>query len=85
MHDLDVIVGDMLPLEGQDLTGSHAGDESQPNQELLAKAKDGEDLLDLFGREDAAGGHGNGARGKQHFGRVRAQQPIVGGQSKDGA
>ena len=54
MYDLDVIVSDMLPLQGENLTGSHAGEQSQPNDELFAKTEHGDDLLDLCGREDPA-------------------------------
>src|SRR5262249_18436240 len=42
LRHLDVIVGDMLPLQGENLTGSHAREQRQPNDELLAKAEDGE-------------------------------------------
>ena len=54
LYDRDVIVVDILPLQGENLTGSHAGEQSQPNDELLAKVEDGDDLLDLCGREDPA-------------------------------
>src|SRR5262245_21132174 len=50
LRHLDVIVGDMLPLQCKNLTGSHAGKQSQPNDELLARAEHREDLLDLCGR-----------------------------------
>src|SRR5262249_279535 len=72
VRHLDVIVGDMLPLQGKNLTGSHAGKQSQPNDELLPKAEDREDLLDLCGREDPSRGSRDRARSKQHFGWVGA-------------
>ena len=31
MHDLNVVVGDMLPLECEDLSGPHAGKQSHPH------------------------------------------------------
>jgi len=70
MHDLDVIVGDMLPLQSEDLTGAHAREQGQANDQLLADGKNLKDLLRLFGRQNASGWSGEGARSKQHLGRV---------------
>jgi hypothetical protein len=52
MHDSNVILRDMFPLEGQDLAGPHAGEQGQPKYELFAKIEDAEDLLDLVRREN---------------------------------
>ena len=49
-HHLDVIIGDMLPLQGENLTRSHAGEQGQSNDELLAKVEDRKDLLNVLRR-----------------------------------
>jgi hypothetical protein len=36
MHDLNVIVGDVLPLEREDFSGPHAGKQSQLHDQLFA-------------------------------------------------
>ena len=56
MDDLDVILGDMLPLESEDLTGAHPREQSQANDQLLADRKNLKDLLHLFGRQNAPDG-----------------------------
>ena len=53
MHDLDVIVGDMLPLESKNLTRAHAREQCQANDQLLAQGKNLKDLLHLFGCQDS--------------------------------
>ena len=70
MHNFDVIVGDMLPLQSQDLTGAHAREQGQANDQLLTEGKNLKDLLHLFGRQNASGWSGEGARSKKHLGRV---------------
>src|SRR5712691_3496293 len=35
MHDLDVVVGDMHPLQSEDLTGTHPRKQGQANDQLL--------------------------------------------------
>ena len=60
MQDLDVIVGDMLPLQSKDLTGAHAREQGQANDQLLADWKNLKDLLNLFGRQNASGWSGEG-------------------------
>src|SRR5262245_33027359 len=39
MHDLDVIVADMLPLQSKNLTRAHAREQGQANDQLLAHRK----------------------------------------------
>ena len=63
MHDLDVILGDMLPLQSEDLTGAHAREQGQANDQLLADRKNLKDLLHLFGRQNPSGWSGKGVRG----------------------
>src|SRR2546427_9689825 len=45
MHDLDVIADDMLPLQREDLTGAHAPEQGQANDQLLAQGKNLKDRL----------------------------------------
>ena len=73
MHDLDVIAGDMLPLESEDLTGAHAREQGQAHDQLLADGKNLKDLLHLLGRQNPSGWSGDGVRSKQHLGRVRGE------------
>jgi hypothetical protein len=61
MDDLDVILGDMLPLESEDLTGAHPREQSQANDQLLAQGKNLKDLLHLFGRQYPSGWSRTGA------------------------
>ena len=70
MHDLDVIVGDMLQLQSENLTGAHAREQGQANNQLLAEGKNLEDLLHQLGRQNASGWSGEGARSKKHLGRI---------------
>ena len=70
MDDLDVIVGDMHPLQSEDLTGAHAREQGQANNQLLADRKNLKDLLHLFRRQNASGWSRTGARSKKHLGGV---------------
>ncbi len=70
MRDLDVIVGDMRPLESEDLTGAHPREQGQANDQLLADRKNLKDLLHLFGRQNPSGWCSDCARSKKHLGRV---------------
>jgi hypothetical protein len=37
LHDIDVILGDMLPLQAQDFSGPHAGGWGETHDELFTK------------------------------------------------
>ena len=69
MRNLDVIVGDVLPLESEDLPGAHAREQGQAHDQLLADRKNLKDLLHLFGRQNPSGWRGDGMRSKKHLGR----------------
>jgi len=47
MDDFHVILGDILPLQGEDLTRPHAGEQSQSDDQLFADIQDLQDLLNL--------------------------------------
>ena len=62
MDDFHVILGDMSPLQGEDLTGPHAREQSQSDDQLFADIEDKKNLLNLLGREHASGWRSNGRR-----------------------
>jgi hypothetical protein len=50
MDDFNVILRGMLPLEGEDLTRPHAGEQSQSDDQLFANIEDVKNLLHLVKR-----------------------------------
>jgi len=54
LHHVDVIVRYMLPLQGQDLTGAHAGKQSQPHDQLFAKIQYRQKDAHVLGRQNPA-------------------------------
>ncbi len=75
MDDFNVILRDMLPLQGEDLTGPHAGEQRQSDDQLFADIEDMQNLLNLFGREHASGWRSNGRRREQQFGGIGREDP----------
>lgn len=49
-------VGDLLPLQSEDLTGAHPGEQGQPNNQLLSFARDkfSQIVLDPLGHQTKA-------------------------------
>ena len=52
----------MLPLQGEDLTGPHAGEQGQSDDQLFADIEDLKNLGNLLGREHAPGWQSGGRR-----------------------
>jgi len=55
LNHVYVILGDMLPLERQDFTRPHAGEEGESHDELFAKIKHIQNGLDLRRPQNPAG------------------------------